>query len=316
MKKLWNFLSDRYITSQMDELEAIHNRIINRYILILSFALILHAVADLIILKTPHFYITGSIGAGIFFTTFFTRLRFMWFYPFLFSVCLILTIFYYSSANGFDNGLSLYYIVFLSTTPIVMYDSIYRFVFIPILFILVIVLFTFSNYYNFHIFPTGGSFVAAEKLRYITIFNVFLFSGINTYFIISKQQMIIFQYNKIKRTETLITNLKNKLININNHDVQPGIDQVVRMAMDSDATFIPSFNLLFPDMQNRLLAINAQMTSDEFRFCALLKLGFSTKDISTYDNVTVRSVQARKNRLRKSFNIASETDLYNWIASI
>jgi DNA-binding NarL/FixJ family response regulator len=55
------------------------------------------------------------------------------------------------------------------------------------------------------------------------------------------------------------------------------------------------------------------MNNEESKLCALLKLGFTTKDIAEYNHLEVRTVQGRKNRLRKSFNIPSDTDLYIWI---
>lgn len=36
------------------------------------------------------------------------------------------------------------------------------------------------------------------------------------------------------------------------------------------------------------------MTGEEFKFCALLKLGFTTKDIAEYNHFTVRTVQTKK----------------------
>ncbi|WP_185194893.1 helix-turn-helix transcriptional regulator [Chryseobacterium antibioticum] len=67
---------------------------------------------------------------------------------------------------------------------------------------------------------------------------------------------------------------------------------------------------------DNLLEMNSSMTSDEFKLCALLKLGFTTKDIAEYNHISVRTVQARKSRLRKSFGISADIDLYNWIDTL
>ena len=64
------------------------------------------------------------------------------------------------------------------------------------------------------------------------------------------------------------------------------------------------------------MSLNPNMTVDEFKFCALLKLGFTTKDIAICNNLAVRSVQTRKGRLRKSFLLSPQEDLYNWINKI
>ena len=93
-------------------------------------------------------------------------------------------------------------------------------------------------------------------------------------------------------------------------------EDIVKLAIDNDAAFIPLFKQNFPYFYDNLKSFNKQMTGEEFKFCALLKLGFTTKDIAEYNHFTVRTVQTKKNRLRKSFNIPSEKDLYAWIDGV
>ncbi|WP_313101109.1 hypothetical protein [Epilithonimonas sp.] len=45
----------------------------------------------------------------------------------------------------------------------------------------------------------------------------------------------------------------------------------------------------------------------------MLKLNFTTKEIANYNNISVRSVETRKNRLRKLMNIPSDLDLNKWM---
>jgi len=66
----------------------------------------------------------------------------------------------------------------------------------------------------------------------------------------------------------------------------------------------------------QVISFNPEMTPDEFKFCSLLKLGFTTKDITEYNNLAIRTVQTRKSRLRKTFDISSEIDLYKWIDEV
>ena len=103
--------------------------------------------------------------------------------------------------------------------------------------------------------------------------------------------------------------LKKKL----NGVFQVNIEDVVKLAMNNGVTFIPVFRQFFPFFYDNLLEVNPNMNNEEFKLCALLKLGFTTKDIAEYNHLAVRTVQGRKNRLRKSFNIPSDTDLYIWI---
>jgi len=45
-------------------------------------------------------------------------------------------------------------------------------------------------------------------------------------------------------------------------------------------------------------------------------LNFSTKNIAEYTYVTIRTVQIRKNRLRKKFEIPSDEDFNNWMREL
>jgi hypothetical protein len=315
MKKIWRFLSNRHLTPQMDELEFINAKILNQYSYALSFAAIIHSLADLIILNSPRFYVMAIAGVYIFLSTFYTRIRFKRFHSLIFCICLALFLFYYSYQNEFNNSITLYYIVLLSAIPLAAYNPIDRFKFVPVIFIIVATLLVLNNSIYFRLYPSGSDFVKV-KLRYFVIFHSLLFTGISIYFIISKERMLIMQYNKSKRADMLIADLKSKLTTENPGNAKPTIEQVINLAMDDDITFVPTFKLLFTDMYDKLMTVNPKITTSEFKFCALLKLGFSTKDISMYNNVTVRSVQTRKSRLRKSFNVPAETDLYNWIEEI
>jgi hypothetical protein len=302
----------------MDELEIIHAKILNQYAFTLSIVAIIHSIADFMVIKSPQFYIMGIAGLYIFFTTMFTRVRFMRFHSLIFCICLALFLLYYSYLNGFNNGVSLYYVTLLSSIPLAAYNPVDRFRFVPVIFIIVAVLFLLNNMLYFYQIAKD-EYVVSIKLRFFIIMHTLLFIGINIYFIILKDRMILVQYSKIKRAEILISDLKRKITTLHTESSninRPTIERVIKLAMDDDITFIPVFKSLFPYMYDKLQTINPQITSAEFKFCALLKLGFSTKDISIYDNITIRSVQTRKSRLRKSFNLSPETDLYNWIEEI
>ena len=62
--------------------------------------------------------------------------------------------------------------------------------------------------------------------------------------------------------------------------------------------------------------LNPTIRSTELYFSALAYLNFSTKDIANYTFVTTTSVQVRKNRMRKKYNIPSEVDFNEWFRSL
>ena len=95
--------------------------------------------------------------------------------------------------------------------------------------------------------------------------------------------------------------------------VNESFEEIVQLARENNPEFLTRFQEIYPGFTEKLKEIAPDINSDDLRFCALLKLNFSTKDIAEYTFVTVRTVQTRKSRLRKKFNIPSEQDIYLWM---
>lgn len=51
------------------------------------------------------------------------------------------------------------------------------------------------------------------------------------------------------------------------------------------------------------------------RFCALLRLNLSTKDIAKFTQLSVRGVEGARYRLRKKFNLDEGTSLIDFLLS-
>ncbi|WP_414844158.1 helix-turn-helix transcriptional regulator [Chryseobacterium sp. IT-36CA2] len=73
---------------------------------------------------------------------------------------------------------------------------------------------------------------------------------------------------------------------------------------------------MYPNVCAAILKINPRLISSELKFCALLFLNFSTKDIAEYTFTSPKTVQNRKNGIRKKLNIPSDTDLYLWFKNL
>ncbi|WP_142018107.1 helix-turn-helix transcriptional regulator [Chryseobacterium aquifrigidense] len=65
-----------------------------------------------------------------------------------------------------------------------------------------------------------------------------------------------------------------------------------------------------------MLKINSNLSRSDLAFCALIWLGFSSKEIAQSISMEHRSVQTKKYRIRKKLNLESETDLYRFFRSI
>lgn len=119
----------------------------------------------------------------------------------------------------------------------------------------------------------------------------------------AKDKEIIIQEKEIENQD-----LKQK--------VNESFEEIVQLAKENKPEFLTRFQEVYPEFTENLKELYPEINSEDLRFCALLKLNFSTKDIADYTFVTVRTVQTRKSRLRKKINIPSEQDIYLWINEI
>ncbi len=118
--------------------------------------------------------------------------------------------------------------------------------------------------------------------------------------IISEKEQMIDQ----KTEETI--QLKQK--------VNKSFEEVVLLAKENHPEFTTRFSEIYPEFYEKLKRIDPKLLKTEIKFCALLYLNFSTKDIAEYTFVTVKAVQHSKFRLRKKLNIPSDADIVDWIS--
>jgi tetratricopeptide (TPR) repeat protein len=95
--------------------------------------------------------------------------------------------------------------------------------------------------------------------------------------------------------------------------VNDAFAELLELAKNNDSSFLSRFKEVYPYFYNKLITNYPELTNGQLQFCALLKLNFTTKEIAHYNNISVRSVETRKNRLRKQLDISSEIDLNKWM---
>jgi len=118
-------------------------------------------------------------------------------------------------------------------------------------------------------------------------------------------------------------NNKNKILNVKevetknlSQKLNVAFEEVIQLAKNNDPEFLTRFQEVYPEFIPKLLEIEPQLLNTELKFCALLFLNFSTKDIAAYTFVQPQSIQTRKNRLRKKLGIPSNVDIYVWMKNI
>jgi hypothetical protein len=313
-KKLWNFVSNYHIPKDVNNLKRIQLQILNQYAFLISIFFFIDSVRDLLFGFWINFYVLFALGVIFLLLFLFTKIRFNSFILLGCCLLLLLLIFYFSSIGGFNNGIALYYFAVLSAVLFI-FNGKNEFFFRIIIYVMITILFSISHFYDFNIFRLKDheDELLTKNQRIITFFQVFMITILNGYFIARKNYVTAKLYHKTIRSENMIQDLKRKL---NTDTTNNNIEDLVKLAINNDISFMAAFRNFFPNFYNNLIVINPDMTFDELKFCALLKLGFTTKDIAEYAHLTFRTVQTKKNRLRKSFNIPSEIDLYKWVDEI
>lgn len=147
---------------------------------------------------------------------------------------------------------------------------------------------------------------AQKNKLYFLVFGIVIIALAGIYFIrkvyIKKQK----QKDAVIKKKSLETEKLKKQVN-------SSFDEVIYLAKTADPLFIIRFKEVYPDFYNRLMSECADLTAYDMKFCALLKLNFSNKDIAEYENITLRSTEARRYRLKKKLGLSPETDLKKWI---
>ncbi|MCU7615812.1 tetratricopeptide repeat protein [Chryseobacterium sp. PBS4-4] len=114
-----------------------------------------------------------------------------------------------------------------------------------------------------------------------------------------------FKEETILEKDTQLNHLESKINN--------AFEEVLELAKNDDPAFLARFKEVYPEFYCKLTSAYPDLTISQLRFCAMLKLNFSTKEIAHYHHTTVRGVQTKKTRLRKQLNLSSEEDLNKWM---
>ncbi|MGN1211090.1 MAG: triple tyrosine motif-containing protein [Candidatus Cryptobacteroides sp.] len=77
--------------------------------------------------------------------------------------------------------------------------------------------------------------------------------------------------------------------------------------------FEKNFDMVYDDYLKRLSALYPQLTIADKKMCAYLKIGLSSKEIAPLLNLTVRSVEMTRYRLRKKLNLSHDDNLISFL---
>jgi len=122
----------------------------------------------------------------------------------------------------------------------------------------------------------------------------------------------------IKKNEFL-GNIKNELnkINLDNNlkSIIKIIDKNINNTNDWEL-FEEAFNNADKDFLKKVKSKHTLLTSKDLRLCAYLRLNLTSKEIAPLLNISARSVEVKRYRLRKKMSLDHDTSLTDYILEL
>lgn len=89
------------------------------------------------------------------------------------------------------------------------------------------------------------------------------------------------------------------------------LQELYRIAIEDNEVFFNLYIKAFPDFHESMKKLG--LTNSEIEICAMTKLSIDTKQIARIKNLTVRSVESKKYRIRKKLNLSPTDELASWL---
>jgi DNA-binding CsgD family transcriptional regulator len=126
-----------------------------------------------------------------------------------------------------------------------------------------------------------------------------------------KNEIIALAASQIKKiSEENPKNIQQKLLAL-----LENLEKIPVAPVDWDMVVVQLENL-HPGFFGRLHVKHPNLTSKEKKLCAYLRLGLSSKEISGLQNVTSKSVEVARGRLRKKLKLGRENRLVFYISQV
>ncbi len=139
-----------------------------------------------------------------------------------------------------------------------------------------------------------------------------------------KRELSLAAMHAINKND-ILTKVKNSLDDLKvkrGREAVPIIAQINREILssfnteDDWETFKLHFESVHQDFFRNLLDKYPDLTTEELKLCAYLRINLNSKEISRILNITSVAVNKRRNRLRKKTNLAQDTDLIKFMIEI
>ena len=117
----------------------------------------------------------------------------------------------------------------------------------------------------------------------------------------------------------LLQGIKNDLLQLEDTASRKEVARVIdkNLSNNSDWEFFKeAFNNADKDFLSKMKNKHPELTANDLKFCAFLRLNLSSKEIAPLLNISVRSVEIKRYRLRKKMNLEHSKNLIDYILEI
>lgn len=131
--------------------------------------------------------------------------------------------------------------------------------------------------------------------------------------------------NVVRKNEILldISNRLDRLVQGDNSaDIKRQVSRIQSLIRENIShdddwrTFMHNFDAAYEDFTKKLQARHPGLTTTELRVCCYLKMGLSSKEIAPLFNISYRSVEMTRYRLRKKLGLTRDVSLTDYLQSI
>ncbi len=122
----------------------------------------------------------------------------------------------------------------------------------------------------------------------------------------------------IKKNE-LLSLIKKEILNRTDEDSMKNVIKIIDANINNDddrKMFEEAFNNVDKDFIKKIKKLHNNLTPNDLRLCAYLRFNLSSKEIAPLLNISSRSVEVKRYRLRKKMNLPHDVNLTNYILEI
>ncbi|MDB4751956.1 hypothetical protein OAF86_04955, partial [Flavobacteriaceae bacterium] len=109
----------------------------------------------------------------------------------------------------------------------------------------------------------------------------------------------------------IINSSKNKSQN-DLYEVKSKVKDLLRIENLNDR-FEKHFEDVYPGFFKKLVAVSNNLTQNDLRFCAYLKMNQNTSEIAQLTGVSIRTVESKKYRIKKKLNLGKDQSITSFI---